>query len=261
MTYSPESVKNLFDHIAVQEDQLEKRHFLRNEIPREFIKQYLRPSDIALDAGGGTGVNAILMARVCQRVTLVDISPGMLELAATNAREADLTEKIDLWEGDITQLAPLRDASFSFVVCVGGAISHALEKGYQAIQELVRVAQQGAVLMIGCDSKYGLMRHYFRYDDDLLDEAESMYTTNEFLNDGEVKARLYTVTEMAGLLTQAGCEIVKVASTPTIINSLDESKYHEEARWEKLKALELKACTAPELLGIGSQLLYIARKV
>ena len=141
MIYDPESVKNLFDHIAAQEDQLEKRLFLRNEIPREFIKQYLRPPDIALDAGGGTGINAILMARVCQRVTLVDISPGMLELAATNAREAGLIEKIDLWEGDITHLDRLGDASFSFVVCVGGAISHALEKGCQAIQELVRVAQ------------------------------------------------------------------------------------------------------------------------
>ena len=117
------------------------------------------------------------------------------------------------------------------------------------------------MLIIGCDSKYGLMRHYFRYDDDLLDEAESMYATNEFLNDGEVKAHLYTVAEMSGLLTQAGCEIVEVASTPAIINSLDESKYHQKARWEKLKALELKACTVPELLGIGSQLLYIVRKI
>ena len=34
MTYSPEKVKNLFDHIAAQEDQLEKRPLLRNEIPR-----------------------------------------------------------------------------------------------------------------------------------------------------------------------------------------------------------------------------------
>lgn len=71
MTYSPEAVRTLFDKIAAQEDQLEKHPFLRNEIPREFIRRYLGPPDIVLDAGGGTGINAILMAPLCQRVTLV----------------------------------------------------------------------------------------------------------------------------------------------------------------------------------------------
>lgn len=261
MAYSPEAVKNLFDEIAIQEDQLEKRLFLRNEIPREFIRRYLKPADVVLDAGGGTGINAILMAPLCQRVALVDISPKILELAASNIRAAGLSEKIELHQGDITQLDQLGDAQFSFVVCVGGAISHALEKGGQAVRELVRVARPGATLIIGCDSKYGLMRHYLRYEDDLLDEAAAMYAASEFLNNGEVKARLYTVAELTGLLKGAGCEIIEVASTPTIISSLDEGQYHDEAKWRQLKALELSVCAVPELLGIGSHLLCVAKKV
>ncbi len=261
MVYSPEDVRSLFDRIAAQEDQLEKQRFLRNEIPRAFITKYIRPSDIVLDAGGGAGINAILMARVCQRVTLVDISPRILALAASNIREAHLLDRINLIEGDITHLDQCGDAEFSFVVAVAGAISHALEKGFQAVQELVRVSRKGAFLIIGCDSKYGLMRHFLRYDDDLLDETTSLYETSEYLNNGEVKARLYTVAEMTGMLKQAGCEIVEVASTPTIINSLDERRYHQEENWEKLKALELRVCTVPELLGTGSHLLCIAKKV
>jgi hypothetical protein len=66
---------------------------------------------------------------------------------------------------------------------------------------------------------------------------------------------------LTGLLKEAGCEIMEVASTPTIINSLDESKYHAEEKWAKLKDLELATCTVPELLGIGSHLLFVARKV
>jgi S-adenosylmethionine-dependent methyltransferase len=259
--YHPSDIRNLFDKIAAQEDQLEKRHFLRNEIPREFIKKYLKPDDVVLDAGGGTGINAIMMAQLCQWVTLLDISPGMLKLAAANIRETGLTERIEIREGDITNLNQMEEDSFSFVVCVGGALSHALEKGRQAVRELTRVAKQGAVLIIGCESKYGLMRHYFRYEDDLIDEVSDMFSTSEFLNNGEVRAHLYTVTEMMGLIKEAGCEIMEVASTPTIINSLDESKYHDEERWAKLKALELAACTTPELLGIGSHLLCVARKI
>jgi ubiquinone/menaquinone biosynthesis C-methylase UbiE len=31
-------------------------------------------SDVVLDVGGGTGINAIMMAQRCKKVTLVDIS-------------------------------------------------------------------------------------------------------------------------------------------------------------------------------------------
>jgi hypothetical protein len=85
--------------------------------------------------------------------------------------------------------------------------------------------------------------------------------TGKFLDNGKVKAHLYTVLEMTKLLQNAGCEIMEVASMPTIINSLDEGKYHEEAKWKQLEALELNVCTEPELLGIGSQLLFVAKKV
>ena len=60
------------------------------EIAREFIKKYLKPTDIVLDAGGGTGINAIMMAQHCQKVTLVDLSPRILELAYNNVQAAGL---------------------------------------------------------------------------------------------------------------------------------------------------------------------------
>ena len=261
MVYKPEEVRQLFDQIVEQEDQLEKRPFLRNEIPREFIKKYLKPSDRVLDAGGGTGLNAIMMARLCQKVTLVDISPRMLTLAAANIEEAGLAGQIDLVEDDITDLSRFGDGAFSFIVCVGGALSHTLDANRRALQEMVRVAAKGAQLIIGCDSKYGLMRNFLGYDDDLLDEVEEMAASVEFLNNGQVRAHLYTVGEMRGLLEDAGCLTIEIASTPVIINSLDEVKYHEAGRWEKLKALELKLCTVPELLGIGSHLLFVATKL
>jgi hypothetical protein len=46
-----------------------------------------------------------------------------------------------------------------------------------------------------------------------------------------------------------------------IINSRDEAQYRTEEKWERLKALELKACQTPELLGIGTQLLCVAKKL
>ncbi len=260
--YSAESVRKAYDEIAEREDRFEKGFSLRNEIPKEFIKKYLGISDVVLDAGGGSGINAIMLAQRCKRVTLVDISPKILELAATNVQDAGLTEKIDLIEGDISNLTQLGDAEFSFVICVGGTLSYVLEKGQQAIQELVRVAKKGAVLIIGCDSKYGFVRWLLNETEpeSQLDSALEVYEAGVYEAGEGAFARLYTVAELTALIEEAGCEVVEIASTPTLMDSWDQSTYPEEKR-EKLKALELRACTVPELLGIGHHLFCVARKM
>lgn len=258
MAYSPKSVREAYDNAAEEEDKAEKKPSLRTEIPREFIKQYLKTSDVVLDAGGGTGINAIMMAQHCKKVTLVDISPRILELAAVNIKNAGLTEMIDLVQGDITNLKQFKDSEFSFVVCVGDSISYVLEKGEQAIQELTRVAAKGAILIIGCDSKYGFMR--LRLSRGLLDEVLAINGTSETYCGMGPRTHLYTVDEMTTLLEQGGCEVLKVASTPTFTDTIDQSMYYGEQEWQKLKALELEVCTKSELLGMGLHLLFIAKK-
>jgi ubiquinone/menaquinone biosynthesis C-methylase UbiE len=261
MGYSPAAVREAYDAIAEREDQFEKSFSLRNAIPREFIKRYLRASDVVLDAGGGSGINAIMMAQCCQRVTLVDISPKLLDRAATNIQDAGLTDKIDLIEGDISNLKQLRDAAFSFVTCLGGTLSYVRDQAEQALQELVRVAKSGAILIIGCDSKYGFVRWLLNAadSDDQLDSAVEVYEAGEYEAGEGVFARLYTVAELTDLIEGAGCEIVEIASAPTLLNAWEQSTYPEDKQ-EKLKALELRVCTAPELLGTGHHLFCVARK-
>lgn len=211
-----------------------------------------------LDAGGGTGINAIMMAHRCQKVTLLDLTPRILELAAINIHEAGLDSRINLLEGDVTDLGRFDDQSFSFVVCVGDAVSYALDKGPQAVQELARVAKPDAILVLSCDSKYGFMRGSLGQG--LLEEAIAIEESSETYCSMGPRTRLYTVDEMTAVLQVAGCEVLQVASTPTLSATIDKSFYQDEASWEKLKALELAICTRPELLGMGAELLFIARK-
>ena len=262
MVYSPEAVRKAYDEIAERENQFEKEFSLRNEIPREFVKKYLKASDVVLDAGGGSGINAIMMAQYCERVTLVDISPKLLEIAITNIQEKGLADKIDIREGDISDLEQLRDDTFSFVVCLGGALSYTLEKGQQAIRELVRVAQRGALIIIGCDSKYGFVRWLLNESEpeDQLEIATEVYEAGEYEAGEGAFARLYTANELTTLLKNAGCEIMEIGSTPVLINSWEQSSYPKEKR-QKLKELELQFCTISELLGTGHHLFCVARKL
>lgn len=94
-----------------------------------------------------------------------------------------------------------------------------------------------------------------------LDEAVRMYETSEYEAGEGAYARLYTVAELTGLLEQAGCEVLEVVSTPTLMVSWGPNMYGEdEEKWKKLRELELKVCAVPELLGMGRHLFCVARK-
>jgi SAM-dependent methyltransferase len=258
MGYDRASVIEPYELKAEEEDRAEKEPSLRVEIPREFIRRYLRADDVALDAGGGTGINAIMMAERCRQVTLLDITPGILRLAERNIQASGVADRIELVEGDITDLSRFADGTFTFVVCVGDAISYVLDQRFQAMAELVRVAREGAIVVIGCDSKWGHLR--LKLADGLLDEALEVRRTGECAWDGWPRAHVYTVEEMESLLAGQGCQVLEVASTPTLADTLDAGLYAEPERWAELKRLELELCTRPELLGMGLHLLFVARK-
>lgn len=258
MFYDPVSIVAAYEQNAQVEDASEKGLSLRVQLPREFIKKYLHPSDLVLDAGGGTGINAILMAKRCRHVTLLDITPGILKLAGENTEAAGVAGKVTLLQGDITDLCELEDGSYSFVVCVGDALSYVLDRRFQAIKELVRVARPGSILVLGCDSRLGFMRLSLALGQ--LDEALQIYEHGDTECGMGPRTHTYTVDEMTGLLEDNGCRVLEVASTPTVSDTLDVKQYHDPGVWDRLKELELALCTRPELLGVGLHLLFVARK-
>ncbi len=50
MPYDPQSIVESYEKNAELEDESEKGLSLRTGIPREFIKKYLKASDVVLDA-------------------------------------------------------------------------------------------------------------------------------------------------------------------------------------------------------------------
>jgi len=258
MSYDPEEIIRSYTENAEIEDQAEKGRSLRTEIPREYIKRYIHPSDKVLDAGGGVGINAIMMAGMCESITLLDITPQILELARDNVNRSGLQDRIQIVRGDICQLEAFEDGYFSFVVCVGDALSYALDQRKKAISELVRVAKSGSFLILGTDSKYGFLR--LSLAQGKIEEAWEILRTDESRCGMGPRTHLYTVSEMQSLLEQNGCRLIEVASTPSLSDTIDVDQYIETNSWEELKELELQICSEPELLGTGLHLLFVAQK-
>lgn len=258
MSYDPEEIIRSYTEHAAREDQAEKGLSLRTEIPREYIRRYIRPVDHVLDAGGGTGINAIMMAGLCASVTLLDITPPILALARENIRRAGFHDRVQVIEGDICDLGAFKDGRFSFVVCVGDALSYVLDQREQAMRELVRVAKSGSTLILGTDSKYGFLRLKMAQGN-LAGAMEILRTGETYCGMGP-RSHLYTVAEMRSHLEGNGCRLIEVASTPSLSDTIDVSPYVESDQWEELKELELAICSTPELLGTGLHLLFVARK-
>jgi len=84
---------------------------------RDFLP-HVTQSSRALDLGGGTGTLAVRLVGLGFHVTLLDSSPQMLGLAEESAKEAGITERMALQQGDALQVADLFPAgSFDLILC------------------------------------------------------------------------------------------------------------------------------------------------
>jgi SAM-dependent methyltransferase len=121
MTIHPEEIATLFDARAPR--------YAHDEWHRRYAEQLvaavpLRPGDVVLDAGTGTGFAARAIApRVgpAGRVVAVDLSSGMLDQARAWI-EAEGFENIEVRQADATDLANVASSTFDAVVCSAGLL-------------------------------------------------------------------------------------------------------------------------------------------
>jgi SAM-dependent methyltransferase len=101
----------------------------------------IKSGDRVLDVACGTGVVSVTAARHGARVTAVDLTPELLEIARQNGRMANLS--IDWHEGDVEAL-PFDSGGFDVVVSQYGHIF--APRPEVALNEMLRVLRPGGVI-------------------------------------------------------------------------------------------------------------------
>ena len=106
-----------------------------------------------LEVAIGTGRNLPFYPDSIRRLTGIDVSPGMLDIA--RARAANAGVAVDLREGD-AQVLPFHDASFDTVVCTLALCGMPDDRA--AVAEMFRVLRPGGKLLlldhIGSDRRW-----------------------------------------------------------------------------------------------------------
>lgn len=163
-------------------DRLEKEAVLG------FLKP--RPGLSVLDVGCGTGTYALELAAAGLKVSGVDISPAMLDLAREKAGASDLGISFHL--ADACNL-PFEENTFDAVVSVT-ALEFIPEPG-AALAEAYRVLKPGGTLVVGVIEKNSAWGRY--YSERARSRPESVFR----------RARLYTAKELVELLPGRGIKV------------------------------------------------------
>jgi len=98
-----------------------------------------------LEVGPGTARFTMPLTRKGNRMTLVDVSTGMLETAQRNLEAAGLGGQVDDYvNGSILEL-PFADDSFDHAISIN--VFNHLERAGEALRELARVIRPGSTLL------------------------------------------------------------------------------------------------------------------
>jgi SAM-dependent methyltransferase len=246
-------------------------HRLEFETTLYFLKKYLPKEGRILDAGGGPGRYTIELARRGYDVTLLDLTPANLEFARRQIRRARVQDRVEhIVEGSIADLSMFPDNTFDAVICLGGPLSHILDrrKRDRAIQELIRVTKKRAPMIVSVISRFGTLvvelgprfqheigERFFRPLRDTGDyPGGSGFTACHFFLPEELETAFQSkgvkILELAGLQglgSHHAREINRLARNPKCWRIWMETHY--------------RTCTHPSAVGMSEHMLIVSRKI
>ena len=242
-------------------------------ITQHVLAQRLPPPDRPchlLDAGGGPGRYTIALARQGYRVTLLDLSPALLDLARARIAEAApvIQERVvAVVEGSMTDLTGFADAQFDAVLCLGGPLSHVLDPAarQRALHELQRVLRPAGRLFITVINRLGGFRSVVQWPQAwsqlipyLLDSG---YTT---MGPSAIPTYTFFPEEFTAELTQAGLMIHTLHGCQGIGAHLQEEHLlalmNDPERWPIWQRVLLMTCDHPNIVGVSNHLLAVTSR-
>ena len=274
MNKKPNYFKDIVEGYRKIKDQ-EKERLMMNEYKNlefkttmYFIEKYVKEPCKILDAGGGTGVYSIALAKKGHRVTLLDITPDFLEIAKERMKKEKV--KLELVQSSVTDLSMFDEESFDVVLCLGGVLSHVLDPcdRVKAVKELVRVLKTNGYLFISVIGRIGNIIKAIRYwpDEISTKQFEETVLTGDYDGSlGFVPVHFFYPEELEALLTEVPVKILDKVGLQGIVNGYEEEfiKLKEEypESFEKLWKYHLFLCQRPSIVDTSEHFLFVSKKI
>lgn len=186
-----------------------------------------------LDAGGGSGKFGLMFAERGHHVTVLDVSPGMLEQARAHFTRRELLTRAAFEVGSILAL-PFADGAFDLVFCEGDPVSYCTTRYREAITELCRVAAPGAFVVLGVDNR----ENYFRGAFEAGDRAGALQIllTGRATCPYGLPVHTFTTRELEQAVAAAGADVLEIFGKPVLfremVQALEATRGPDFDAWE-----------------------------
>jgi len=210
-----------------------------------------------LDAGGGTGHYSLPYAKKGHRITILDISSKMLEVADSNARAMNVSNRVEIIHGDMSNTS-LPDESFDFVMC-HLALCH-VNDPLLALQEFHRIlCKDGGLSLIVENKEFFSLRHAFlgNLDQALKNQMEEKLEI-EFSGFGTL--RTFRREEMLSMLVKTNLKPMKVLGLRILSDYLYYQNREPPKDLKTLKQIEILLSVDKTWNRIGRFHFIISRK-
>ena len=224
---------------------------------QEFLSQ-ATGSLRALDLGCGTGAFALRLAQLGYHVTLLDSSRPMLDFAERNAREAGLSGKIALADGDAAEVANLFPAE-SFDVILSHNVLEYLPDPAAVLRAAVRTLRgPSAILSVLVHNQAGEVMKAAIQNGDLAAAGQALTAEwgRESLYGGSV--RLFTTQILRATLTAASLAVIAERGVRVVSDYLPP-QIDQSTDYEKIFELERKLGSRPDFAAVGRYTHWLAR--
>ncbi len=267
-----ERVKKYYTATVRKEwNRLAKNPYTRLEYDTtiHFLEKYLPKKGRVLDAGGGPGRYTIELARRGYRPLLLDMTPANMQFARRKIRQARMQARVeDAVEGSIVDLSRFEDNSFDAVICLGGPLSHILDrrKRDRAVSELIRVAKKGAPLFVSVMSRLSVQvieLTLFPFEIELPFFKIARDTGDYPGTYGFTACHFFLPEEFERAFRNKGVRMLELAGLqglsarqPKAVNALARHK----KRWRIWMETHFLTCTHPSVVGMSEHMLWIGKK-
>lgn len=260
-------------HCMVELERLtnDPYHRLEYDTTMYFLKRYLPKRGSVLDAGGGPGSYTIVLAKMGYDVTLVDLTPKLLEMAERHVRKAKVEGKVkNVIEGSIDDLSMFKDDSFDAVICLGGTLGHLTRKRLRqkAADELIRVAKCNAPIFVSVIGRLAILMNTVVYLWPELKKAPDIWRKYVTIGDyfggyGFTACHFYIPEELRAefegrvrMIATVGLEGI-FSTHEKEYNKVYKLGKYNETLWD----MHLKTCTNPSVVEISEHFMMICKKL
>jgi SAM-dependent methyltransferase len=244
-------------------------HRLEFDTTLHFLKQHFPQRGLILDAGGGPGRYTVTLAGQGYDMLMLDMTPANLEFAKRQIKRSGVQDRVkDVVEGSIVNLARFADNTFDGVICLGGPLSHVVDKRKRdkAISELVRVAKPGAPIAVSVIGRLSLLvveLTLFPHEVEMSHFRKILKTGDYLGGYGFTACHFFLPEEFRAAFDDKGVEVLELVGLEGI-SSNHRKELNRIARnpgqWKVWQATHFKTCTHPAIVGTSEHMLLIAKK-